>query len=156
MDQTYLKSIIEYNPDNGLFRRLYRTSPTANLDWSIGSKRPDGYTFLSIQNKQYLCHRLAWLYIYGAFPKTYLDHINQNKQDNRIVNLRLTNKSLNALNTSLPHEDSSSTYQGVSRTSSGKWMCKLTINGYQRYLGSYNTEEEAYMVYRKEKELYIG
>lgn len=59
---------------------------------SNGSIDKDGYLIIKVKNKQFKAHRIAWLLNYGKFPNTELDHINRNKLDNRIENLRESNR----------------------------------------------------------------
>lgn len=57
-----------------------------------GSLDRYGYLILKIKGKQYKAHHIAWLLVYGEFPACEIDHINRNKLDNRISNLRLSNR----------------------------------------------------------------
>ena len=52
-----------------------------------------GYRVISVKNKRYRAHRLAWLVYYGCEPSGFIDHINQDKDDNSIKNLRIATKS---------------------------------------------------------------
>lgn len=86
LTQKRLKELMTYNESTGVFTRIrpiqragYRVSDNLN---------GDGYLALCIDYKQYLQHRVAWLYAYGQFPEGHLDHINRIKTDNRICNLR--------------------------------------------------------------------
>lgn len=72
-----------------------------------------------------------------------IDHINQNKLDNRKVNLRITNKSINAFNTKM-RVDNTSGYRGVSwDKEKNKWCARITINGKQRQIGRYSDIDDA-------------
>lgn len=76
-------------------------------------------------------HRVAWLLVFKKFPKNELDHINRNKLDNRIENLRECNSSQNAAN-----RRSNKKYKGVSKCLNGKFKAQIT-------LGTFDTAEEA-------------
>ena len=151
MDQTYLKSLLDYDKNTGLFQWRVRRSNCTKKGWFFGTARPDGYYQLSIDKKTYLCHKLTWLWSMGDLPEV-LDHINENKQDNRLCNLRKSNHSLNGLNQARRHQDSLSPYRGVSKTASGKWMAKYCFNNKQIYLGSFDYPEDAYKIYTETKE----
>lgn len=69
--------------------KVYRTDRKN----SNGSLDKDGYLIIKIKSKQYKAHRIVWLLNYGDFPKNELDHINRNKLDNRIENLRESNRT---------------------------------------------------------------
>jgi hypothetical protein len=64
----------------------------------LTAKNRGGYLVMSYKKKSYLCHRLAWLYVYGSYPKNVIDHINRVRDDNRISNLRDVTYTQNALN----------------------------------------------------------
>ena len=88
--QEELKELLDYNPETGLF--------TWNVYNNIKNKTTagtfnDGYIQIKIKQKIYQAHRLAWLYVYGEWPKGQIDHINGIRDDNRIENLRdVTNR----------------------------------------------------------------
>jgi hypothetical protein len=58
-----------------------------------------GYITIRVIYKSYLAHRLAWLYVHGEWPENLIDHINNNRSDNRICNLRKATKTENNRNT---------------------------------------------------------
>ena len=66
---------------------------------SNGSKDKYGYLIIKIKGKQYKAHHIAWLLVYGEYPKYEIDHINKNKLDNRISNLRISNRTEQTRNT---------------------------------------------------------
>jgi hypothetical protein len=81
------------------------------------------------------------MYHHGYFPE-YVDHINGNKSDNRIENLRECNAAQNAQNTSV-RSDSSTKIKGVSKAPNNKYRAYITINQKQKFLGIYKTKELA-------------
>ena len=87
-----LKEILFYNPETGVFIRNDRRNSNGSID-------AYGYLILKIKGVQYKAHRLAWLYVYGEMPSKNIDHINGNKLDNRISNLRDVPQSVNVKNT---------------------------------------------------------
>ena len=87
----YIQKNFEYNQD-GTFTRHDRKNSNGSLD-------KDGYLILKIKGKQYKAHRLIFAYFNGRFPNGEIDHINRNRTDNRIENLRECNREDNILNT---------------------------------------------------------
>ena len=89
----------EYNPETGLFTYAVAPYKKAQLLGQVaGSLTNNGYISIMINKVHYLAHRLAWLYVYGDFPEM-IDHINRDKSDNRIANLRICTTASNQHNT---------------------------------------------------------
>lgn len=76
--------LVSYDPETGIFTR--RVGKRANKQ--TGSRTQDGYVHIYLAGKTYKAHRLAWLYVYKSWPADVIDHINHNRFDNRICNLR--------------------------------------------------------------------
>lgn len=88
-----MKKNFTYNPDTGELKRLTRKNSNGSFD-------KDGYLIIKYKGKQIKAHRLAWLLFYGVLPEKELDHINRNRTDNRIINLRQADRILNNKNNS--------------------------------------------------------
>ena len=86
---------ITYDPDTGEIKRIGRKNSNGSLDHY-------GYLIIKIKGVQWKAHRLAWVKYYGVAPRNNIDHINRNKTDNRICNLRDVPQSVNVLNTERP------------------------------------------------------
>lgn len=87
-------------------------------------------------------------FIMNCPPDKVIDHINGNGLDNRKENLRICTHSQNMCNRR-KHKSLSSIYLGVSwNNSNSKWLARIK-NIKQIYLGCYNTEEEAALVYNQ-------
>lgn len=97
MDQETLKKQFHYDPATGIFTRISGRYSILNGKPS-GTKRPDGYLQVSIHNKRYFLHRLAWLYVQGEWPPEQIDHLNGNRADNRLCNLRPASARQNTAN----------------------------------------------------------
>lgn len=142
LTQERLKQLLHYDPETGVFTRLvsvkgFKAAKGVSPGWvSVG-----GYLCVCVDGRQYLAHRLAWLYTYGEMPKSVIDHIDRVKTNNAITNLRLASKQLNALNINLQANNTSGV-TGVCRHQ-GKWMARIKINGVDRYLGRFDTIEDA-------------
>ena len=143
MTQEELKELVSYVPETGLFVRLKRTSNRIEVGQSAGWKDAYGYLNISLHGKKWKAHRLAWLYVYGDFPKQEIDHINGIKDDNRISNLRDVNRLTNELNKG-KQANNTSGFKGVSlQKQSGKWEAYICCNGKKKSLGVYATPEIA-------------
>lgn len=123
-----LKSILNYDPETGIFTWLVNKSSNAKVNTIAGSLSIQGYIRISLNDKRYYAHRLAWFYVYGTWPKEQVDHINSNRTDNRICNLREATKSQNMINTKL-RKNNKSGIKGISwRKDLKKWHARLTID----------------------------
>lgn len=92
-----IRSAFKYDPDTGIFTRL-KSAGNVKAGSVAGSADTKGYLRIMFQGTRYKCHRLAWYFTHGTWPDGVIDHINGDKADNRIVNLRdVTNKE-NCLN----------------------------------------------------------
>ena len=106
LTQRRLKEVVEYNSDTGVFTRLSNASQV-KAGSVAGGQDGKGYTRFSVDGKSYLAHRLAWLYVNGAFPIDQIDHLNHDRLDNRIANLRCVTHKENGKNQSLCKNNSS-------------------------------------------------
>ena len=113
-----------------------------------------GRGYLSITNTynkgnryNYRAHRIVWFLNYGEVPSM-LDHINGNRSDNRVENLRPTTDALNLKNQK-PRKGSSSKYKGVYKNNSMGYRSMITINYKQIYISISKTEKEAAQKYDK-------
>ena len=153
LTQNYLKSLLDYEPETGEFTwRVSRGMAKAGL--RAGRIHHSGYVGITINGKEYRAHRLAWLYVRGAFPEHSLDHINGVKSDNRIANLRNATDSENSQNKAV-YKQNKSGYIGVSYIKSrGKYMAQIYVSGKGKYLGFYDTAELAFEAYKEAKRAY--
>jgi len=142
LDHSYLLSILEYDPETGLFTRKVPTCNTVYAGDCAGTINHK-YLIISINHKSYRAHRLAWFYINGEWPIDFIDHINGNRLDNRISNLRVVSKSQNAQN-SLIRKDNSSGVKGVSWCKMmKKWFAYININKKRTKVGYFDNLSEA-------------
>jgi hypothetical protein len=146
--QSELKQILHYCPETGVFTRL-------NHGRKVGKKLHNGYNRIVVLRKEYKAHRLAWLYVYGEFPKMHIDHINRIRNDNRIVNLREADYFLNRFNRGV-EKISSKNKSGITgvifNKKQNKWRAYIYKNYVNIYLGLFETKEEAGQA-RKDAEL---
>lgn len=116
----------------------------------------NGYVVLSFKNRQMYAHRVMWLLVYGHWPTGDLDHINGNKQDNRIENLRVASRLVNNQNLHKAKSPSKCGLLGVEKNHNG-WRARIRVGGKRIGLGTFKTPEEAHETYIKAKrELHDG
>jgi hypothetical protein len=156
-----LRQILHYDPERGVFTWLPRPSGSrAERAWNArfaGTRAGTGlgYVAIGIFGRRYKAHRLAWLYVHGEWPGRELDHINCDKSDNRIANLRQATRSQNIAN-SRARSDSTSGIKGVRlHKPSGRWMARLTGGG-KRHIGLFDTPEAAHAAYVAAAEKHFG
>jgi hypothetical protein len=148
LTQDRLKESLSYDPDTGLFTWIKKPSKKIKVGSTAGCKHPNGYIRIQIDYKLYGAHQLAWLYVYGESPACDIDHVDELKDNNRIVNLRLDVNRENPHNVSKPRSDNTSGYRGVDwREDLKKWQARIMVNGKSKHLGYFNTAVEAYAAY---------
>jgi len=144
LTQDVLKELLEYDPLTGVFTRKVVTSNSVRIGDVAGNAHIGGYWEISILNKKYLAHRLAFLYMTGAFPDKFVDHINMVRSDNRWCNLRKASNGENMCN-SFSTKKTASSVRNV--YPNGKdFMVKIQKDNKEMYLGSYQDLEFAEFV----------
>lgn len=124
-------------------------------DKEAGTVARDGYRRVSIDGKLFAVHRLIFFKNNGYFPEE-VDHINNNKLDNRIENLRAATRCENQWNTPVKR-NSKTGVKGVYPSYNGKFCAAIRQNRTRIYLGVFNTVEEATKaVQQKREELHCG
>ena len=152
--QKELLEQFDYNEDTGIFIRK-NTSGGKKKGTIAGTLRKDGYIEIRFKGKKHLAHRLVWLYIYGYLPKNQLDHINHNRADNRLENLRESNDRINMLNKTL-YLNNSSGVCGVNwYKPNNKWNAQIQVDGKKINLGYFVEFSEAVNA-RKNAEVLYG
>lgn len=107
-----------------------------------GSPTPHGYVVIRIGSIDYRAHRVAWVMTYGCEPD-FIDHINGDRADNRLTNLRSVNHGENTRNAKKRTDNLSGTV-GVSYFApKGTWRARINLNGETLLLGYFKTKEEA-------------
>ena len=113
-----------------------------------GTLHPSGYVMVKLFGRQYGAHRIAWAITHGLLPDGHIDHINRNRRDNRICNLRVTDHQGNSQNRN--RRAGNSGFPGVTRTRKG-WQARLCTSGASKSLGVFNSAEAAHEAYMEAK-----
>jgi hypothetical protein len=157
MDQiAIIQSSLGYEPSTGLF--VWQERPLSQFltenhykIWhsrfvgkpAFTTKAKGGYLSGRINSKTMMAHNVAWIWVYGAYPVHRLDHINRDRSDNRIENLRDVPHSENMKNAGISSANTSGR-TGVSfNAAAGKWIASIKVDGVQRHLGRFSEIEPA-------------
>jgi len=144
-DADALKAALRYDASTGtLFWRVRPRSISAakfavdpRAAWDAG----DGYLRVGFNGKSYLAHRLIWKMATGV-DADMIDHIDGNKANNALSNLRAVNRSQNSRNAKM-YSTNTSGVVGVFETPYGRWLAYISVDGIRRNLGTFGTKEEA-------------
>lgn len=154
-----LREAIEYDPASGILtwkarplshfcnRRAWKVCNTVFTGRKIGRASGKGYLIFQMsvgeETFKLTTHRVAWALYYGSWPKQHIDHINGDRKDNRISNLRDVPNCENARNQRL-HVTNTSGHAGVTfHKKSGKWLAQIIYQGQHHYLGVFHNLEDA-------------
>lgn len=151
LTQERLKELLSYDPESGIFR--WTTENKNGLQFQpAGFVNSYGYVHIWISGKRHLAHRLAWLYVFGEFPVGVIDHINRNKADNRLCNLREVSQRENLENVVKARRNNKSGLLGAYfDTCKGRWVARITVKGRKVRLGYFGSAEDAHSAYMAAK-----
>ena len=153
-----LRSRVIYNPENGKFIWLY--SDTCRPSWNsrfmgknaLCAPHSNGYLFGAVANQKLFAHRAAWAMHYGCWPDGEIDHINHDKTDNRIENLRVVERTQNAMNLSKSKRNVSGVTGVFKHSQTGKWQAQIRVGRKSIHLGSFESFDNAVTARRKAEE----
>ena len=157
-----LVQFVTYEPETGIFRWKFAINYSIKPGDQAGSvDAKSGYRRIMIDGERCLEHRLAWLYVNGEHPAGYLDHVNGDRTDNRIANLRPASKIENGWNRA-NNNNNTSGQRGVYRIKAGRkkdlvrYKAIVSVGGRRVTLGQYETEAEAVAAYGAAAKLMHG
>ena len=149
-----LKENLSYDEVTGVFTTIHKRG-RASAGSTVGTVTKDGYLQISIFGMKEYAHRLAWLSVYGKYPDNQIDHVNGNKLDNRICNLRDVSVFENAKNRPKDKHNKNKIVGVSFRSDTKKWRVDIH-NGKQHIsLGCFDKYEDAVKA-RKEAEATYG
>lgn len=155
-----LRECLSYDPETGIFIRRARTAQCHQVgdraDFLVTKGALRGYHRVALLGQRYLAHRLAWLYVYGEWPTSILDHYDTCKSNNRIGNLRPSTKTLNGQNRrrAAGHNQHSDLLGAHFHKQTGRWVARIGLDGVTKHLGMFGTPEEAHAAYVLAKRQY--
>lgn len=150
-EKQYLDECLSYDESTGVFTwkkrpvhhfintRYYKAWNTRFSGKKTGYLDTRGHIQIKLDGIKYSAHNLAYIMMTGCCPE-FIDHIDQNKINNRFDNLRPCTTSQNKANTS--------GYKGVYLMKSGRWRAQICKDYKIKHLGSFDTKEEAEQIYR--------
>ncbi len=143
LTQARLKALLHYDPETGVFVNRVERNGRAKKGAVAGARTQDGYICIQVEKQKHQAHRLAWLYVYGAWPQNEIDHLNRDRADNRIDNLRDVSRLVNSHNIGA-HKGSISGQKGVAwHSRNRKWQVQMRVNGVHHYIGQFKDLHEA-------------
>ena len=149
MNQEKLKSLVDY-VDNTL--KWKHTKGRKNAGQEIGTRHCKGYRQAQIEGKRYLVHRLVFLYHHGRMPDTMIDHIDGNRLNNSINNLRECDRAENGYN-SRKRKDNTSGYKNVSWSkATKKWTVRMSKDKKYQVVGYFDTIESAILAAKEARD----
>ena len=150
------RKLLSYDPVTGDLWWKFMPFRRTREGTIAGCVRSDKYRIIGIHGTNFLAHRLAWLITYGDWPKGQIDHVNMNRDDNRLSNLRDVSVSSNQANCRA-RRDSPFGMKGVGRHKDGKrFRARIHVEGKEIYLGVYSTPEQAHAAYCAASVKYFG
>lgn len=153
--QDIFKSLFRYNDDGTLTHASMR--PGVTFGSVAGHKAAaDGYTRISVAGQKFLAHHIVWCMHHGDLPKE-IDHINGDKSDNRIENLRLATRAQNAANFHKLRATNTSGMRGVTwDAAKSSWKAQIGYQGKHKFLGYFDTQRDAGVCYNTVARILFG
>ena len=154
----YVRGLFNYCESTGTISRK-KTRGGIEAGRPAGYIDAGGYRSMSVKNKNYFAHRIIWLFVYGEFPSGEIDHIDGDKLNNRLSNLRNVTHQTNVENVraARSHNKSSGVLGVTWAPHARKWYARMTVKGKVVYLGYHETKEAAHSAYLKAKrDLHAG
>ncbi len=142
-----LTELLSYDPTSGFFVWLKKPSARSNrikAGCIAGCVKNDsGYVVINIDGHSFRAHRLAWFFSYRKWPEEFIDHINHNKSDNRLENLRCATKHQNGWNLRMPSTNTSGVKGVCWDKRAGCWVAQCWVQGKHYRVGRFQDIAEA-------------
>ncbi|GAB2471841.1 HNH endonuclease [Comamonas humi] len=144
-----LREKLAYDPETGLLTWIEK-APGRSRSKSAGNPNGSGYIQICVDGTRFKAHRVAWAIHFGQWPSGQIDHINGNRSDNRLCNLRDVSPALNAQNRHVATSDSAPMGTTFHKRDK-RWIAQIYIDGKQTHIGSFDTADQAHEAYRQRK-----
>lgn len=141
MESKFLEAV-DYNPESGEFKWKTTTRNRARVAGNNPSSySSNGYLEICVGGTKVSAHKLAWHIYYGYWPNHHIDHIDGDKRNNRISNLRKSDPSINMKNRGF-NKNNTTGKMGVYK-SGQKWRSRIRVSGKLVNLGTYENYNDA-------------
>lgn len=147
IDREYAMSLLHYEPTTGRLSWKVRKAQRIHVGDVAGRPNNTGYLQVRIDGVTHCVHRLAWLFVHGELPPYDLDHIDSDRSNNRIANLRLATRSENLENTLLKCTNRSGFKCVHWHKAWGRWLAVIQTKGVKTVLGAFEDPAEASRAY---------
>jgi hypothetical protein len=147
-----LRKLLRYEPQTG---KLYRLRGEYEIVEAFTSKDTHGYHRGTINGKALSAHRAIWALVHGEWPPEQIDHINGQRDDNRLINLRCVTHSENHKNRARASNNTSGRTGVRLQKQTGNWEARIKIHGHYLHLGTFKRFEDA-VVAREAAEIEHG
>jgi hypothetical protein len=151
LTHSLLTSSLDYDPNTGVLTRKKAECNRIKVGDEAGSMNGNKYKTISLLNKRYQAHRLAWFHFHGSWPLGQIDHRDRDRTNNRIANLR----DVGVIENSHNHSKLKTNWSGFTGVSWHKknccWVAGIRSNGKKHHLGSFKTKELAAAAYQAAK-----
>lgn len=162
-----MSSLVEYDPGTGAFfwkhrePRLFRSEAACNAWNNANASKPAfsvnngrGYTAGYIFGRKYFSHHVAWAIVFGEWPGQ-IDHVNGDRADNRIANLRAVSSAENNRNRKTPNTNRSGQIGVFYDHRRSRWVARIHFDGKRTFLGHFQRKCDAILA-RKKAESKLG
>jgi len=142
-----IRRFIAYNPDTGILTWAEKPSRTSTIGGVVGRNTGKGYLGFSFRGRHLLAHRVAWFLHNGTWPINTIDHINKDRSDNRICNLREATYRQNNCNMGV-RKNNKCGFKGVTqRRGQDVWIARVMVNRKNKFLGNFKNPIDAAKAY---------
>jgi len=139
-----VRELFDYDRDTGEFIAKANRPGGRKAGSLVGGLDGHGYLTISVDGKNYKAHRLAWLFVYEKWPAGHIDHLNHDRADNRLENLRVVREhSENSKNQKLRVDNTSGRVGVYWNLNRQKWEVKISSKGKTYGLGYFKNKEDA-------------
>lgn len=150
IDHKRLLELVSCDADTGLFTRrvsIGQRSRAGSIAKALD--KGDGYMRVCVGGLMFNYARLVWFYFHKEWPRHEIDHINGNRSDNRLINLRIATRAQN-MQARKEYRTPKSGFRGVAKTSRGLYQAQISVNGKKRHIGIFVTADEAHQAWLRE------